>query len=240
MLAGLAAGFVNAVAGGGSLILFPALLWVGYPPVAANVTNSVALWPGYLSGVAAMRRNLDGLRSQARPLIVASGLAAACGSLALLLLPAEYFALVVPVLVLFASILLLFQPVLARRVSQAGVGAQRPRWLLPAIIGAGFYGGYFGGVVGVLLMAIVGLAGVASGAGIPALKNLLQFSINSVALVIFAFSGSVAWLAVALIAPMSLAGGWLGGRLASRLPPEVLRWSVGVFGIAVAGYLFAS
>lgn len=236
MAAGLAAGFVNAVAGGGSLILFPALLWVGYPPVVANVTNSVALWPGYLSGVASMRRDLDGSGSMTRPLVIASGLAAVAGALALLLLPSEVFTSVVPVLVAFASLLLLFQPVLAGRVARAD-GAGRPPWLLPAIVGAGFYGGYFGGVVGVLLMAIVGLSGVASGAGIPAVKNLLQFSINSVALVVFLLSGQVAWLAVALVAPMTLAGGWIGGRLASRLQPEVLRWTVAVFGLCVAVYL---
>lgn len=238
MAAGLAAGFVNAIAGGGSLILFPALLWVGYPPVVANVTNSVALWPGYLSGVASMRASLTGMRLVARPLVIASGAAAVGGAAALLLLPSEYFALVVPVLVAFASLLLLFQPVLARRAA-AGVRAEtRPAWLLPAIVGAGFYGGYFGGVVGVLLMAIVGLAGIASGSGIPALKNLLQFSINTVALVIFLASGQVAWLAVALVAPMTLTGGWVGGRLATRMHPEVLRWAVGVFGLLVAAYLF--
>ncbi len=237
MIAGLTAGFVNAVAGGGSLILFPALLWVGYPPVVANVTNSVALWPGYLSGAASMRHSLEGLRKQARPLIVVSGLAALAGSVALLVLPSDYFTLVVPFLVLFASLLLLLQPILARRVSQA-TEDRPPRWLLPAIVGAGFYGGYFGGVVGVLLMAIIGLSGIASGAGIPALKNLLQFSINTVALAIFIVFGQVAWLAVVLVAPMSLAGGWLGGRLAARVRATDLRWGVGLFGLAVAGYLF--
>lgn len=233
MAAGFAGGFVNAVAGGGSLLVFPALVWVGFDPVTANVTNAVSLWPGYLSSVAAMRRDLAGTWSRVRPWVALSAVAGLGGALALLVLPSSLFELVVPFLIAFAGGLLLAQPALLRRAS----GSDRrgdPRWLIPALVGAGLYGGYFGGVVGVLYLAIVGLSGVFAGATVPAVKNLLQFTVNTVALLVFVFSGLVAWLSAALVAPMALLGGWVGGRTAARMHPALLRTTVGIFGLGVA------
>ena len=236
MASGFAGGFVNAVAGGGSLLVFPTLVWVGLDPVTANVTNAVSLWPGYLSGVAAMKRDLAGTWERVRAWVVLSALAGLAGAMLLLVLPATTFERVVPALVAFASGLLLAQPALRRR-SSSSQGTGHPRWLIPALVGAGVYGGYFGGVVGVLYLAIVSLSGVFAGAAVPAVKNLLQFTVNTVALVVFVASGLIVWSAVALVAPMTLLGGWVGGRTAARLRPDVLRWSVGVFGLVVAVYL---
>ena len=236
--AGLVSGAVNAVAGGGSLLVFPALLAVGFPPLAANVTNSVAQWPGYLGIVAGARHELPG---QGRRLLLTSIVAVlgtVVGCVLLLVLPGAVFDAVVPVLVLLASALLGLQPWLKRWIPppQAGTPDRLPV-LLPAIFVAAIYGGYFGGALGVILIATLSLCAGDSLRRLNATKGVLSLVIASVTVVIFALRAPVDWAAVGLLAPSTLVGGYLGARLARRLPENVLRAAVVVLGLVVGIYL---
>ena len=233
---GLVAGAVNAVAGGGSLLLFPALVAAGLPPLAANVTNTTALWPGYLGAVAGFRSDLQGQR---RPVLLLGTTALVGGGLGAALLLATgagTFETLVPFLVLCASLLLAGQPRLTRFVQGrrgAGGGAASPL-LHVAVLLAGVYGGYFGGLLGVVLLAVLGVFLGGAMVGMAALRSVLSLLVNTVALVAFALLGPVDWRAVAVAAPAALVGGWLGARLARRLPATGLRWTVVVVGVAAA------
>jgi uncharacterized membrane protein YfcA len=232
--AGLIGGFVNSIAGGGSLLLFPALVASGMGTVAANVTNSVALWPGYLGNVVALGPDDRPGRAQWRIFLV-SAIGAAAGCALLLLTPASAFDVVVPFLVLAATALLALQPT----IKQALGGHAKDRHshlLVGAFIGA-VYGGYFGGGLGVILMALLGLTVAAPLTHVNALKGVLQLLIATVSLVAFALFGPVDWLAALLIAPLSLVGGLVGGRLVRRLSEPVLRACVVAFGFAVGIWL---
>ncbi len=241
-LAGLAAGIVNAVAGGGSLLSFPALLAAGYPAVDANVTNTVSLWPGYLSGGLAYRDDLRAERDRVVALAVTAALGGAAGTVLLLVAPPGIFEAVVPYLVLVAVALLAAQPRIAahvRRRSARNVGGPaRPDHLGVGLHASTFaaatYGGYFGGGLGVILLAVLGIFLPDDLTRLNGLKNALSLVINSVALVGFGLFGPVAWAAVAVVGPASLAGGALGSRLARRLSATVLRRVVVVWGTAVA------
>jgi uncharacterized membrane protein YfcA len=238
LLAGLVAGAVNAVAGGGSLLVFPALLAVGFAPLPANVTNSVAQWPGYLGIVLGAR---DELRGQGRRILLTSAVAvvgSAIGCVLLLTLPGAVFDAVVPALVLLASALLGVSPQIKRWIGAPEPGApDRTAVLLPAIFFAAIYGGYFGGALGVIVISTLSLCAHDTLIRLNALKGLLSLVIASVTVVIFALRAPVDWLAVALLAPTTLVGGYLGAKLARRLPENVLRWSVVVLGFAVGLYL---
>jgi uncharacterized membrane protein YfcA len=241
LVAGLLAGGVNAVAGGGSLLVFPALLAVGFPPLAANVTNSVAQWPGYVGIVVGVRKDLQGQR---RRILLTSAVAvvgSALGCVLLLILPGAVFDAVVPALVLLASALLGFQPWIKRWIGAPEPGApDRLRALLPAVFLAAVYGGYFGGALGVILIATLSLCAHDRLVRLNALKGLLSLVIATVTVVIFAFEAPVDWLAVALLAPTTLVGGFLGAQVAQRLPENVLRWAVVVVGAAVGIYLIVT
>jgi uncharacterized membrane protein YfcA len=234
LVAGLFAGGVNAVAGGGSLLVFPALLAVGFPPLAANVTNSVAQWPGYVGIVIGARQDL---RGQRRRILLTSAVAvvgSAVGCVLLLVLPAAVFDAVVPALVLLASALMALQPRIKKWIGAPEPGApDRSAALLPAVFLAAVYGGYFGGALGVILIATLSLCANDTLVRLNALKGLLSLVIATVTVVIFAIGAPVDWLAVALLAPTTLVGGFLGARLARRLPENVLRWVVVVLGLAV-------
>jgi uncharacterized protein len=232
------AGVVNSIAGGGSLILFPTLVALGLPTVAANVTNSVAQWPGYLGGVAGFRSEYAGQRRR----LVRFGLVALAGGTAgsalLLTTPSGAFDLVVPVLVLLASLLLAVQPLLTRRLQEQGDGERRdPAWVYAALFLATAYGGYFGGAMGVILVGVLGIAlhrlKLAN-----ALKSALSAITATVTLVVFGLFGDVHWDVVAVAAPVNLLGGFLGARIATRIPTRPLRIVIVSFGVAVAVYLF--
>jgi uncharacterized protein len=232
------AGVINSIAGGGSLILFPTLVALGLPTVAANVTNSVSQWPGYLGGVAGFRREYVGQRNR----LVRFGLVAlaggTAGSILLLTTPSAAFDLVVPVLVLLASLLLAVQPLLTRRLQDRDDGVRRdPAWVYVALFGATVYGGYFGGAMGVILVGVLGLAlhrlQLAN-----ALKSALSAITATVTLVVFGFFGDVHWDVVAVAAPGNLLGGFLGARIATRIPAGPLRALIVTFGVAVSIYLF--
>jgi uncharacterized membrane protein YfcA len=247
-LAGLAAGVANAVAGGGSLLSFPALLAVGYPAVDANVTNTVSLWPGYLSGAAAYRPDLRAQRERLVALGVTSALGGAAGTVLLLVAPPGVFEAVVPFLVLVAVGLLAAQPRIAARVRRrAAERASSGRSVRPdhaaaplhaTTFAAATYGGYFGGGLGVILLAVLGIFLPENLTRLNGLKNALSLVVNTVALVGFGLFGPVAWGAVAVVGPASLAGGMVGSRLARRVSATVLRRIVVVWGTAVAVRLF--
>ena len=231
--AGLLAGGVNAVAGGGSLISFPALLAAGYPPVTANVTNTVALFPGYAGSVAGGRRELAGQRDRVRSLVAVGVVGAVAGAVLLLTTPGEVFDAVVPFLILLACGLLLAQPRLAR-VAQGGTGRGSGLLLQAGVLLAAVYGAYFGAGLGVLLLGLLGVFLAERLARVNALKNVLSTVVNAVALVAFGLFGPVAWEAVLVVATTALAGGYLGGRLAGRIPSQVLRAVVVAYGVVVS------
>jgi hypothetical protein len=235
---GLVSGVLNAVAGGGSLLVFPALLAVGLPPLAANVTNSVAQWPGYGGIVLGARHDLPGQRGRVTSTAGVAVIGAVVGCALLLLLPGAVFDAMVPVLVAAASLLLGLSPRIKRWVGEPEPGApDRRAVLLPAVGLAAVYGGYFGGALGVILIATLSLCAHDTLARLNAVKGVLSLVIATVSLVVFAFGAPVDWAAAALIAPSTLVGGYLGARLARVLPEPVLRWSVVVLGLAVAVYL---
>lgn len=238
LLAGLVAGAVNAVAGGGSLIVFPVLLAVGLPPLAANVTNSIAQWPGYLGNVIGARAELRGQRRRIVSTAAVAVVGAAIGCVLLLTLPGAVFNAVVPALVLLASAVLGLSPWIKRWIGAPEPGApDRQAVLLPAIFLGAVYGGYFGGALGVIVISTLSLCAHDTLVRLNALKGLLALVVASVTVVIFAFGAPVDWLAVALLAPTTLVGGFLGARLARRLPENALRWSVVVLGLAVGVWL---
>ena len=235
----LLAGGINSIAGGGSLILFPVLVALGMGTVAANVTNSVALWPGYLGSVAGFRSMYGGQRARiVRFSVVAVSLKNA-GSVLLLTTPSEAFDVVVPALVLLASLLVGASPLVTSRLRRREEAGPRrdPAWLYAALFLATVYGGYFGGALGVILVAVLGL-GLHHLKLANALKSVISAVTATVTVVVFGVFGPVDWLVVAVAAPTSLLGGFLGARIATRIPAMPLRVLIVVFGVAVALYLF--
>jgi len=227
---------VNAVAGGGSLISFPALLWAGYPALTANVTNTVALLPGYLGGTIGYRRELGGQRTRAIRLAAISIAGAVAGAVALLASSDKLFRDIVPWLILFSCVLLGVQPWLAARLRrlESGRPEDRAPGLVTGQVLSGAYGAYFGAGLGVMMLAILAIFLRDDLQRLNALKGLLSLVINGVAVVAFIAFGPVAWGPVAVMAVLSLLGGQAGVVVARRLPAPVLRAAVIAFGVAVA------
>jgi uncharacterized membrane protein YfcA len=237
--AGLACGVVNSIAGGGSLILFPALLATGMPTLDANVTNSVSTWPGYVGGVVGFRREIAEQRHRLPLLIGATLVGSTVGCTLLLLTPEGAFDVVVPFLVLFASLLTALQPAAKRRLARSGATRDTPG--VAAVVGiffAALYGGYFGGALGVIMIGVLGLTIHETFKRLNASKSLLTLVDASVSVVIFGLFGPVHWAYVLVAAPATLLGGYLGAHAARRLDERVLRASVVVIGVAVSIYLF--
>jgi len=235
VVAGLAAGTVNAIAGGGSLITFPSLIAVGLPSVAANVTNSVAVCPGYVSSVLGSRADLRGQGRRVRA-IVPSALAGSVAGCALLLLtPARAFEIVVPFLVLAAAATLAFQERLRGLVGHPrALSPRRQAITLQAVVfGGAIYGGYFGAALGVMFVAALALILDEPLNRINALKNVLSATVGLVTIVVFAIFGPVHWGAVLTVAPATIIGGYAGARLARRLPSRVLKITIVSFGTAI-------
>ena len=237
-LAALAGGAVNALAGGGTLITFPALTALGVPAQAANVTNTVALSPGYLGGTYGQRRDLAGQGRRLRWLVPVGVVGGVAGGLLLLATGEALFRDLVPWLILLAVALLLAQdPVkrwVARRTAAAGRDPHGEGWAAGPAFAASLYGGYFGAGLGIMLLAVLGTALHESLVRVNALKQAMSFAINISAAVFFLFSGKVVWAAAAVMAVGALVGGVLGGRLAGRIRDVVLRRVVAVAGIAIA------
>ncbi len=236
-LAALAAGAVNAVAGGGTLISFPVMTALGIPPVAANVTNTVALCPGFIGGTFAQRRDLAGQGPRLWALLPAAALGGVAGGVLLLYSGDRVFRALVPFLILAASALLAAQDrVRAWMLRRPGGADSRASDFARAAAPVGLaaaYGGYFGAGLGVILLATLGLLLSDSLTRLNALKQALSFSANLAAAVFFAFSGRVVWSVALVMAVGALVGGSIGGHFASRVSPGALRRAVVVVGFVV-------
>ncbi|HVB52686.1 MAG TPA: sulfite exporter TauE/SafE family protein [Candidatus Acidoferrales bacterium] len=230
--AGLAAGALNAVAGSGSLLTFPTLLALGYSPLVANVSNTVGLFTGNLSGAVGYRRELAGQRGRALRLGACSLVGGLGGAALLLALPPAVFKVVVPALILLAVVLLLLQPHLARRRASAPPTGLRRLALPTSVLATAVYGGYFGAAQGVMFMATLGVFLDDSLQRLTGLKNVLVSAANGAAAVVFIAYGPVAWEPALVLAGSSLLGGQLGAGLGRKLPAPALRAVIVVGGLA--------
>jgi uncharacterized membrane protein YfcA len=259
-----AAGAINAIAGGGTLVSFPTLVAIGVPAVAANVTNTVALLPGYLAGSWAQRDDLRPQLRAARPLAVTAFIGGLGGSLLLISIPAAAFRAAIPYLILASCALLWAQDRIREWLRPSGAsrpGARSPGGagpgggadpagprpvspstgtidcrpiLLVTVLLVAVYGGFFGAGLGIMLLAVLGLFSTAPLGRVNALKQALSFVINLVAALLFVFSGKVAWQLVPVMAGASVLGGTLGGRAVRVIDPAMLRRVVVLVGIVIA------
>ncbi len=237
--AGLVAGAVNALAGGGSLISFPALIAAGLPPLLANVTNTVALAPGYLGGALAQHRQLRGQGARLALLLPCAALGGLTGAGLLLVSDPHLFERLVPWLLLSGSLLLALQQPLGAWIRRQGSGESPVGALAaPAVFGAAIYGGYFGAGLSVIVLAALALTLPDNLTRLNGLKQAIALVCNLLAALLFALQAPLAWTEVAVMAFTSLAGGVLGGRLAERLDPARLRGVVVVIGLVMAVVYF--
>lgn len=229
-LAAVTAGFINAMAGGGTLVSFPVLLAVGISPVVANVTNTVALVPGTIGGMWAQRREFQSQRKRLIKLLPVGVLGGVVGGLLILNTNEETFRIIIPYLILLATLLLALQAKIKNwvvsRIGQAHNEHHSPIFMMNLVFMAAVYGGYFGAGLGVILMATLGLVTDENLTSLNFLKQALGFAINFAAAIYFAFSGKVNWFIAFIMIFGSLLGGWVGGMLAGRIKPEILRWIV--------------
>lgn len=236
LAAGVITGAINAVAGGGSLMTFPALLWVGLPPIQASVTNSVSVAFGYVGGAVSTRADVKG-QTALKQLLPAVMAGAAVGCALLLGTPQRVFDFVAPILVLAASLLMALQARVTRLLADPH---DQPMWAkVAAVFAIGLYGGYFISAIGVVIMAVLGLVLSDSVRRLVAAKNMLQLGVGATAAVAYSLFGPVAWEAVAAVVPGTLIGGFVGGHYGRRLDARVLRWVVVGFGLVVSALLFA-
>jgi uncharacterized protein len=241
--AAFAAGMINSIAGGGTLVSFPALLWVGRDPILANATSTVALWPASLAGAYGFRSELKGESRTLMLFTAPSLLGGVLGALLLLRTPSEMFGRLVPFLILFATLLLAAQEPISRRLRRGREETHEPTraWWAGALVFqflVGVYGGYFGAGIGILMLAVLGLMGFTDIYRMNALKNLLAICINGVAAVCFVASGAVIWSDVLVMLPAAIAGGYFGARLAYRLGRRFVRLAVILIGLAMSVSLF--
>jgi uncharacterized membrane protein YfcA len=235
--AAFAAGAVNAVAGGGSLISFPALLAAGYGSVTANVTNAVAVLPGYLGGSLAYRRELRGQRARIVGLSLTTAVGSVVGAFILTESPASVFEAIVPFLILASCALLAAQPLISRVIKPR---EQHGPQLHVAAFAAAVYGGYFGAGLGILLLAVLGLTLADSLQRLNALKGLLSLVIGTAAVTYYAVFGPIAWGPAAVMAVTSLIGGQAGVAVARRMKPGPLRVLIVAFGVGVGIWLLVT
>ena len=246
LLAGIGAGTINTVVGSGSLITFPTLVALGYPPLISNVSNNIGLVPGALSGAYGYRRELEGQRLRLRRLMPASALGALAGSSLLLVLPSDVFDSVVIVLIVLALVLVVTQPRISRRLQarrQASETAHLHRDVTPVVIGlvalAGVYGGYFGAAQGIILIATLGIFVDDSLQRLNGCKNMLSLTVNSVAAVVFVLTTEIDWAVVGVIAIGSTIGGQVGAKVGRRLDPRILRGVIVCVGLVALVRLIA-
>ncbi|MEW6094682.1 MAG: sulfite exporter TauE/SafE family protein [Chloroflexota bacterium] len=236
-LAAIVAGLINALAGGGTLITFPVLMAVGLPAVSANVTNTVALCPGYLGGTLAQSNDLKDQQKRLWVVLPAGILGGLVGGILLLQTGEKLFTQLVPFLILMATTLLAIQnPVrawLTRRIEQGKAARASETWTFLPIFLAAIYGGYFGAGLSVIILAVLGLILNDNLTRLNALKQGIAFVTNVAAALFFVFSGQVNWLVALVMAVGALLGGALGGKLASKIKPATLRWIVVSIGFTV-------
>lgn len=237
-LAAVAAGAVNALAGGGTLITFPALTFLGMPSIEANVTNTIALCPGYVGGILAQLREMRGQRKRLELFVSAGIIGGIIGGILLLHTGERFFRAIVPFLILLASGLLAVQnPMrrwLTRRLNMASM-PHRSRLLSAVLIGlAAIYGGYFGAGLSVIVLSVMGLTEEDTLTRLNASKQAISLAVNSAVAIYFIFSGRVVWRVALVMAAGTLIGGTIGGRFASRIHPDTLRWVIVSIGVLVA------
>jgi uncharacterized membrane protein YfcA len=239
--AGVAAGTVNTIVGSGTLITFPVLLAFGYAPVTANVSNTVGLVPGSVSGAIGYRRELADQLPRMIRFGAASLLGGTTGAVLLLVLPASAFKAIVPAFIAIALVLVVVQPRLSRLLdTRRRSGAREGSFpTLAAVAAGGVYGGYFGAAQGILLLAVLGLALPDDLQRINALKNVLAGLVNLIAGVVFVIVAHIAWAPALLIAGGSIAGGQIGAGVGRRLPPVAMRALIVVVGLAAIIKLLA-
>lgn len=242
-LAAVGAGAVNAIAGGGTLITFPTMVAMGVPPLNANVTNTVSLFPGYLGGTMAQRADLAGQRRRVRLLAPVGVIGGLVGGILLLLTGEAIFKALVPWLIIMAATLLLFQDRIrgwvVRRLTSPERTHVNEAWSIGPVFLASVYGGYFGAGLSVILIAVLGLVIHDNLTRLNALKQAISLCVNLAAALFFVFSGKVVWIAVPVMMVGALLGGVVGGRLASRIKASTLRTVVVIIGYAVGViYLF--
>jgi uncharacterized membrane protein YfcA len=241
--AAFVAGAINSVAGGGTLLSFPALVWIGRPAIVANATNAVALWPGSLSAAAGYRRELATMQRWLLLLMIPSLAGGAFGAWLLLRTSEKTFVRLVPFLILGATLLLAAQELVTRRLRLLARAHERPTppWLIFVFtfqLGVGIYGGYFGAGMGILMLAALGLIGLTDLHQMNGLKNLLAVCINGIAAIYFAVSGTVDWRDGAIMAVASILGGYGGARVARRLGRKFVRGFVVAIGLTMSVALF--
>jgi uncharacterized membrane protein YfcA len=239
-LAAIGGGFVNALAGGGTLITFPTLVSIGIPSIAANMTNTVALLPGYLGGTFAQRKDMQGQKNRLILFIPAGIIGGLIGALLLKISTEKLFTNLVPYLILIASLLLAIQePIKKWLMKRAQAGGRKSFSNASAVLPVGVaavYGGYFGAGLSVIILAVLGLVIDDSLTRLNAIKQAISFSANFAAAFFFAFSGLVNWPVALVMAIGALMGGAIGGKLASRIQPSTLRWIVVTIGLVVGIY----
>lgn len=234
-VAAFAAGAMNSVAGGGSFLSFPALVFAGVPPIAANATNNCAMWVGTLGSARGYKEEIAAHRSLLGPVLSVSVVGALIGSLLLLVTPSTLFARLIPWLLLFATIVFAASPYLVRKTPD------RPRhatWQLAVQFLVSIYGGYFGAGMGILMLAVLSFSGLPSFNAANGIKNLLAVAINGVALIPFAIAKIVDWRFAIPMAVIALVGGYVGARFFRRLPQQASRTIVIVIGVTMTAVFF--
>jgi uncharacterized membrane protein YfcA len=234
-------GALNAVAGGGSFIGFPALLFTGVPPIAANATNTVALWTGVTASTGAYRSRLDMPKRMLIPLLLASLAGGTIGALLLLKTPAHTFMRLLPWLMLAATLLFIFGRKLAgRRQSSAVHDASSATIVVVSVLElfVGAYGGYFGGGMGIVILAMLAAAGMTEIHSMNALKSILSSATNGIAVITFIVARAVYWPQAAVMIAGALIGGYFGAHYAQRLPAPAVRWFVILVGTGMTVYFF--
>jgi hypothetical protein len=242
-VAGIIAGSINAVAGGGTLISFPSLVGLGLPEIVANATNTAALWPGSFSSAVAYRKDTTVDRGLQISLLVPSFIGGALGAIILVITPPDVFKLIVPFLVLFATLVLAARNALTRKIGERLAVREDHATLAGRIWGFFFqlfvatYGGYFGAGMGILMLGSLSIMGMRDIHKMNALKTPLQAVINMTAFVFFAIKGLVSWPSAVVLCIGAIAGGYGGARLAKRVDPKVLNACVVILGLVVSVWL---
>lgn len=235
------AGLINAVAGGGTLVSFPILMSIGLQPIDANITNTVSLVLGYAGGAYSQRNALTTYRGKLTVWIIVAGFGGVFGSFLLRSLSEKVFESIVPLLIFIACALLASQGLLKRLISQKiDTATGRELVILIPIFLSAVYGGYFGAGLGIILMSILGLTLNEGVNQINSLKAVLSFAINICAALFLIFSGDINWNLILLMSIASLTGGLLGGKIANRIHPKILRIIIILFGIAVGIQMLAN
>ena len=233
-LSGLGAGMINAVIGSGSLLIFPTLLALGYTPIVANVTTNVGVLPGSFAGAFAYRRFFEGKYRHVLTAALFSAVGGVSGALLLLVLPAEWFNAIVPVLIGLAVLLVIFGPRLKKYLLARGHDPEKPDARLPLFLATGatgIYGGYFGAGQGIILLSFLTFLLKGGLQRANAYKNVLAATGNTAATLTFLFLAEINWDAVLILAISSFAGGIIGGKYGQRIPEPIYRWFIVAMGI---------